>query len=319
MTTKAATTNDGAGRARRWLSRALVVAGGAIAATATAWLVSTAGASASTQPELPHVGVESVGKATDVATGLGDKLSGKSGKSGKAQQTTDSEHRSESKLPRDPFALGDGTPVHEVKDSVDRFWKDNVSRSFDKTVGTVTGLVRTPPNPADLGKDFWKALPGGGSDLVDLPRLPELPDSPIGADDAGIVTPALPGQASGDAKTDTGTTNAGDHGATRPAHPSDVTDRSAHGAPVDSVTSSAGDDGAGSTPTVPVRLPVNSPSLIPAPAPGGTSGGPHVDSPLFAIPAGGLSAFDNAVAGSVRPGVRHLPTQPGQQPGVTPD
>ncbi|WP_199428893.1 hypothetical protein [Qaidamihabitans albus] len=220
-----------------------------------------------------------------------------------------------------------GTEPAEVDRAVTRFCDEALLRPAHKTLGAVEQAVRSPRDAKqiiergltpskrvqDFGEKVWDAFAPGAEDLVDLPELPALP----GADDStGPLPGALP-----DAAPATGAAPQ-----TAPAAMPSVTQNDAFALNAmtspDSLADAAadsqrsGDAGKDSTPVSPVR-PL-APLAMPAPA-GGTAGGFHVDGPLFGVPANSLAASYDAVHGSIRAGVRHLPIQPGSQPGVTPD
>lgn len=313
----AATTSDGAGRARRWLSRALAVAGGAVAATAAAWVVSTASAAASTEdvhlPDLRADKVSEVGKVGDALTGVAHESLPDQGESAEHGTSTGNSAPSE----RERFAFADGeAAAAKLKDSAQRFWDERVVKPVGDTLETVSGLVRAPEQPRDLGKDFWNLFQPGGGDLVGLPRLPGLPDGSA-AGEAGTQHPA-PAPGADTARPFAGAGQTGDAGHSARNRSADHgPDTSRDVAPVGMAHPAAQDDDH-SAPEGPLRLPAPKPSALPT-STGGTIGGSHIDGPLFGLPAAGLAALHEAEAGAVRLGARHLPAQPGSQPGVTPD
>lgn len=307
----AATTSEGAGRARRWLSRALAVAGGAVAATAAAWLVSTATASASTEDtHLPELRTEKVSE-------VGDALTGAAREATAGQDEPAGSGSGEAKpFGRDAFRLPDGKAAGAMlKDSAQRFWDERLAKPVNDTLDTVSGLVRAPERPRELGKEFWNILKPGGDDLVDLPQLPGLPDN--AATDGTSAQPAAPVPSADTALPldAAAQSDAADRSLEQRAADREP-DGSGAAAPSGATHPAAHDDR--SAPESPLRLPTPKPSALPT-STGGTMGGSHIDGPLFGVPAGSLSAFHEAEAGAVRLGARHLPTQPGAQPGVTPD
>ncbi|MEU6644930.1 hypothetical protein ABZ863_20540 [Saccharomonospora sp. NPDC046836] len=298
MATTAAITTQGAGRVRRWLSRALLVAGGTVAATAAAWAVSTASASAASADNDPAQPEPTA--ATGTAPEIRDLLA--------AAEPVD--------VQAQPFQFGDGKLGADVKRSVDHVWENAVVRPVGETVDTVTRLLTTPQDPRDLGQEFWDALQPRGGTLVPLPDLSGLPavgGTDDSVSDAPVEEPGLQAD-----ETVAAEPVQPEHSAPAAAQDGPVEQQVAdHSAPVETETSApVVDQDKESAPTAPLRLPVV-PSSIPSPT--GVHGGPHLDGTLFGVPAGFVAAFDDAVIGSIRSGVRYLPTQPGSQPGVTPD
>ncbi|MFF5985815.1 hypothetical protein [Prauserella flavalba] len=285
--TAAATGREG--RVRRWLSRALLVAGG----VAAAWAVSTASASAAEDgPQLDAPAV------ADAAKGVGAALAGPKPAAEPQDDTPQ------------PARLGDGRIAAEVKHSVQHLWQRAVAEPVGETLEGVGRLLTVPEERQDLGKNVWEALQPRDGELVELPGLTELP----GIDGHGDTgTSAEPDRAVDGHSVHT----EGD--ATKGTKHVTGKHRTESKAPVRSAPSDnpadTGEQDRESAPAAPLPIPV-SPA---APAPSGNTHALHLDGPLLGIPAGAVAAFDHNVPGSVRAGVVHLPTQPGSQPGVTPD
>lgn len=280
MTLDVATGRDTA-RARRWLTRALFVVGGAMAGTAAAWAIGTASASAGPalqDPSLPHL----TGAASDVV------------QPGSKDRTDDS-----------------GRDRHAVGDTV-RATVGTVADGELAHAGSLK-LVTDPPRQAPrlIGNALHPApglldvLRPASGELLGVPALPLLepptangPEAaPSGADTPLIVPEGQAGPVmSAPTAVDPHENEAG-HTAARAGH---HTVR--HPLP-------------GSVPSAPSHVPA--PPAFPLP--GGSAANAHVDAPSFGVPAP-ASAFTAADSlRCVRFGVRPLPVEPGTQPGVTPD
>ncbi|WP_410562926.1 hypothetical protein [Amycolatopsis sp. cmx-4-61] len=328
MANTAANEGQGAKRAGRLVSRALLVLGGVVAGTAAAWLVS--GATASADTATVEVGTASVTPVTDAtAAGIGDVNHGTGhfagGVAGGAVDAVchqDATTWSEPQVPR-PCDHTDtrtvGQEVSErVSDSVTGLADDAVLSPAQRTLGAFEHIARkpedtrqvieqtmTPAPDADFGRHVWQLLdPAGHGDLVPLPGLPGL--APV---EDHPVTGA--GQAAG--------TPAG------PAAELPVTSQAAlatlAGDQHDNGTGAAGHSRDGHRdlplPLTPAQLPIA--PAVPT-APGGTSApGGHLDGFNFGVPFWTTEAVDNAVAAMSRAGLRHSLRTPGEQPGVTPD
>ncbi len=325
-------TNEGQGakRAGRLVSRALLVLGGAMAGTAAAWLVSGATASADTV----QVGTASVTPVTDATVGgIGDVNHGAGHVAGDvaggvadAACHQDATTWSEPQLPAAsrPCGRTDARTVqHEVSDSVANaasdLTGDAVLSPAQRTLGALEHIARKPedtrqvieqtiaPAPAeDFGRHVWQLLdPAGHSDLIPLPALPGL--APV---EQEPVTSAA-GRTAGTPAVSTVELPAAMRAAL--AMPT--------GLQYDDVTGAAGKSRDGHrdlpSPLTPAQLPV-APSVPTAPG-GTTTPGGHLDGLNFGVPFWTTEAVDTAVAAMSRAGLRHALRTPGEQPGVTPD
>ncbi|VVJ23437.1 Uncharacterised protein [Amycolatopsis camponoti] len=297
-------TNEGQGakRARRLVSRALLVLGGAVAGTAAAWLVSGATASADTVDTAP---------ITEAATGsLGDV---DNGASSAATDVADSSCHQDATAWSEPCARTLGHEVSDrVGDSVSDLAGDAVVSPAKRTLGAVEHIVRQPqdtrqvleqtftPEPAH---DVLQLLdPAAHGDLVPLPGLAPVEQEPVttgvgqAADTVAVSTVQLPAALRAVLAMPTGFQH-------------------------DDVTSAAGESRTGHrdlpSPLAPVQLPV-APSVPTAPG-GSTAPGGHLDGLNFGVPFWTTEAVDSAVAAMSRAGLRTAMRTPGEQPGVTPD
>ncbi|MDT7806102.1 MAG: hypothetical protein QOI78_9535 [Actinomycetota bacterium] len=309
MANTAKNEGQGAKRAGRLVSRALLVLGGAVAGTAAAWLVSGATASADTV----EVGTASVTPASDATVGsLGDvsHVPGDVAEAGSPQDVT-----SWSK----PRVL-EHEASERVSDSVSDLTEDSVVSPVHRTLGAFEHIARKPedtrqvieetiaPEPAkDFGRQVWQLLdPAGKGDLVPLPQLPGLApveQEPVTegvgrtTDTVAVSTVELPAALRAALAMPTG----GQQG--------DVT--GAAGESRDSHRDLP------SSPLVPVQLPA-APSIPTAPG-GSSAPGGHLDGLNFGVPSWVSAAVSDAAASAYRGGLRHTPRTPGTQPGVTPD
>ncbi|PRX47683.1 hypothetical protein B0I33_105263 [Prauserella shujinwangii] len=354
MATTAATQRDSAGRALRWLMRALLVVGGALAGTAAAWALSTATASAahaegesffgpvasvsdqadvveeSTGVDVTPVADAAVEGAGRVVSGAAELAGGVGGAAAEAARPgVEREERAEGSAERRAPRFVDQAVADEVSTSVNQFCDTAVLRPVHDVLGAAEQVARsphearqvierglTPPRQVgEFGEAVWDVLSPRTTDLVNgLPTMPEL----AGGDSAqSAPIPAAPREkAAGPAERPDApepaiaTVKVSD--AVAPASSSLGADTEAA---ADAQRSGAPRDG--SAPASPVRSPL-APITMPSHS-GGSVGGLHIDGPLFGVPAGSLSTDYDAVTNCVRGGVRHLPIQPGSQPGVTPD
>ncbi len=327
-------TNEGQGakRAGRLVSRALLVLGGAVAGTAAAWLVSGATASADTAAgPTVEVGTASVTPVTDAtAAGLGDANRGVghfagdvAGEVADAACHQDATTWSEPQAPRPCGRTDAATLQHEVSehvsDSVTDLADDAVLSPAQRTLGAFEHIVRKPedtrqvieqtiaPEPAtDFGRHVWQLLdPAQHGGLVPLPVLPGL--APV---EQEPVTSGA-GQAAGTPAVSTVELPAAQRAAL--AMPA--------GWQYDDSTDAAGHARNGHrdlpSPLTPAQLPIA--PAVPT-APGGTTApGGHLDGFNFGVPFWTTDAVDTAVAAMSRAGLRHSLRTPGEQPGVTPD
>ncbi|MBK1784602.1 hypothetical protein [Prauserella cavernicola] len=294
MAETAAATTGRDGRVRRWLSRFALIAGG----VAAAWAVSTASASASASEDLPQLDGSVVAEA---AKGVGSALAPK-------QDAEPKKKEQGAALP-----LGDGEMAGKVKQSAEKLWQHGVAEPVGKTLDTVGRFVTVPEDRAEIGKEVWESLqPRGGANIVELPELGELPGLEGDGDSGTSAEPEHRVEAPS-ADTDTVGPVLSEVAKQDVA---EVADAPVQSAPVDEPADTEADSRAPAAPIAPLPTPA-APAALPSPA-GGTHF-LHLDGPLLGIPAGGVTAFDKNVPASVRAGVVHTPTQPGEQPGVTPD
>ncbi|MFI5607695.1 hypothetical protein [Amycolatopsis sp. NPDC051903] len=359
MTNAAAHERRGAKRVGRLASRALFVFGGAVAATAAAWLVSSSTASADTvQPGSVQAGEvnASVTPVTDASVAsLGDVTRGVSQFAGTVAGTAASAAQDVAACEQDATTWsepGHDRPIcsldprdhiggphrdhvrttadHEVSgrvsDAVTDLGEDALLHPAQRTLGAVEHIARKPEDTRRVIDEATAPSPAAqdfGRKVWDL-----LDPSHTGA---LVGLPELPGSplepaAPVSAATGTTGTAAQNLGAAA-VSTSDalraIFDRSAHGD-----LNSAGSTGAPSRddhrnlpdPFSPAQLPIAPPSVPSAPGGGNnTAPGGHLDGLNFGVPAWVTAAVDNAVAGSTRAGVRHTPLNTGEQPGVTPD
>ncbi|MEV6827513.1 hypothetical protein [Amycolatopsis sp. NPDC051102] len=319
-------TNEGQGakRAGRLVSRALLVLGGAVAGTAAAWLVSGAAASA----ETVEVGTASVTPVSDATAGsLGDVNHGAAHFAGDvAGGVAHTACHQDATTWSEPHRACDRTQAADVErevservgGSVADLADDAVLSPAERTLGAFEHIARKPedtrqvieqtiaPEPAkDFGHHVWQLLaPAGRGTLVPLPGLPG--SAPGGEP----VTPGA-GQVAGTPAVTTVELPA----ALRAALATPA------GSQADDVTGAAGHFRDGHrdlpSPLTPAPLPIA--PAVPT-APGGTTApGGHLDGLNFGVPSWTTKAVDTAVAAMTRAGLRHSLRTPGEQPGVTPD
>ncbi|MCR6489516.1 hypothetical protein M8542_42540 [Amycolatopsis sp. OK19-0408] len=299
-------TNEGQGakRAGRFVSRALLVLGGAVAGTAAAWLVSGATASADTV----EVGTAPI---ADAASGsLGDV---NTGATDAANDVATSDCAQAATSWSQPCARVLGHEVSDrVSDSVSDLAEDAVVSPAHRTLGAVEHIVRKPqdtrqvleqtftPEPAH---DVLGLLdPAGHGDLVSLPGVAPVEPAPVttgigqATDSVAVSTVQLPAALRAALAMPTGLQH--DEGT---------------GAAEDSRDSHRDLP----SPLTPVQLPV-APSVPTAPG-GSTAPGGHLDGLNFGVPFWTTEAVDTAVAAMSRAGLRTIVRTPGEQPGVTPD
>jgi hypothetical protein len=301
-------TRRGTACAGRWLARTLVVFGGAVAGTAIAWAISTNSASATPPTPLdPMTGaIAGPAAAWDVPDLAGGPMS-------EVVHLPAHRHHGDHS-DRANHDAPERRVVGEVRDAVHEFTRDAVLDPAKRLLGSVERIAGQRPDlPGMLGtalsppRDLLGVLGTGTTrSLVKLPVVPILRPGGHGESGAtrshGPGTTALP--------------------ATLPALMGGdlrVADRPTGAAHIGSGSRHEGRSGGAHT-SHPLSAPPD--PLSPAGLPFGPSGsvlGGHADSPLFGVPTSAL--FTGAPAGShaVRFGIRHVPVQPGTQPGVTPD
>ncbi|HEY2062964.1 MAG TPA: hypothetical protein VGH57_31635 [Amycolatopsis sp.] len=350
----AANEGRGAMRAGRLASRALLVLGGAVAATAAAWAVSSATASADTGTA--EAGGVSVTPVTDTTVAnLGDVTHGVSSFTGdvagaavgavngvtacEQDATTWSEPGTSRPIcpldPRDhiggPHTEQVRTTDHEVSgrvsDAVADLGQEAVLQPVRRTLGAAEHIARKPEDtrqvieqtvtPSPETPDLGSKVWG----LLDPNRhgklidLPALPASPVEPTPDSAATGTT-----GDPAQNLGAAAVSTPGALRAMFP--LAGLAHTGAPADGLGDSSHHKDHHNLPPAPFspgQLPMAPPSIPTAPGGGSTAPGGHLDVLNFGVPSWVSAAVDNAVAGSTRAGVRHTPLSPGEQPGVTPD
>jgi hypothetical protein len=297
-------TNEGQGakRAGRLVSRALLVFGGAVAGTAAAWLVSGAAASADTvEVGTAPIAEAATGSVGDVNQGASNAASDVSGSTCHQDATAWSE----------PCARTLGHEVSErVGDSVSDLAEDAVVSPAHRTLGAVEHIVRKPQDTREVieqtiapepAHNVWQLLdPAGHGDLVPLPGSAPVEQEPVttgvgqATDTVAVSTVQLPAALRAALAMPTGVQHdAGAAGESRDGH-RDLP-----------------------SPLVPVQLPA-APSVPTAPG-GSSAPGGHLDGLNFGVPSWVSAAVSDAAASAYRGGLRHTPRTPGTQPGVTPD
>ncbi|MEU3272220.1 hypothetical protein ABZ639_15365 [Saccharomonospora sp. NPDC006951] len=319
MALTAMRSDAGAGLARRWLSRALLITGGAVAVTAAAWAVSTAAASAepvasgtpaSAEPNHHEEPLSLSGAAVhgiDVASKVLDPAGTRPPTVGK-----DAVDNAVTAV-RAVGAAASGTGERgETGDSPGRLWERHVAAPVDRAVGSVGELVVSPPEGHQFGGDLLHILDPAEEALS--PVLRELTGTeqqvgtPVKGGPATNADPKPSAAEVGDAAAKAGKT-------LRPA-PTQFAQRQVSGDP--SEPAGTVRHGGGSGPAGNGDWPGQHPTTMPAPL-GGSTGGGHIDGSLYGVAARGVPAFDNTITGSALTANRYSPIQPGTQPGVTPD
>ena len=328
----------GATRFGRLASRALFVVGGALAATAAAWAVSSSAASADT----------SVTPVTDATVaGLGDVTDGAAhfagGVAGAAQQladcgqgaTTWSEPGARPGCSLEQLGhrtdLAEGQQAAgEVAGSVRDLGEHAVLKPVQRTLGSLEHIARKPedtrqvltdattPPPAaqDFGRKLWDLLDPDAP--APLPDLPKLPTGPAAGDLPEPTVPGQPALPEPDSLGEAAMTTSDALQSVFPAVDASPADATQYG--TGAVTSRHhGVRDLPVAPYSPAQLPAAPLSIPTPPAGGSTAPGGHLDGLNFGVPAWVTDAVDNAVAGSARTGLAHTPRTPGEQPGVTPD
>ncbi|GAB3395908.1 hypothetical protein [Amycolatopsis echigonensis] len=344
MTNDAVHERRGATRFGRLASRALFVVGGALAATAAAWAVSSSAASADTVDTsvtpVADATAAGIGDVTDgVARFAGDVTGAAQGLSSCGQGATTWSEPGTSRPTcsldrlggphRDDLASGQEA-AGKVSDAVSDLGQNAVVKPVQRTLGSLEHIARKPadarqviadattPPPAaqDFGRKLWDLLdPSAPANLVDLPKLPAAPVSGSGEQLPAPGVPEQPAQADQNLGAAAMTTS----DALQSVFPS------AAAQSVDPVQGAElpsrhhGDRGLPGAPFSPAQLPVAPLSIPNSPAGGSTAPGGHLDGLNFGVPSWVTAAVDNAVAGSTRNGLAHTPRTPGEQPGVTPD
>ncbi|MTD56181.1 hypothetical protein [Amycolatopsis pithecellobii] len=303
----------GPARAGRWLARALLVVGGAVAGTAAAWAIGTASASAETAPptatsvqqgdEATPVTDAVLGATDDVLLGTAQLAGDTAGAAVRAgTQSPDGIARSQE-------------AANDVTDAVHDFTQHVVTKPAERLLGSAEQITRKPQNaPRVISQalttppDLWSFLHPSGSGLVHLPALPALPGTHAIGQHTSAGSPVVLPQAApqlADAMGPIATVLPQAHWAATHFDSGDDAGLRHHGDQTDRF------------PFAPVRGPL-APSGVPL-TPGGSIAGGHVDGPLLGVPAGAVSFVNAYGERAVRFGIRHTPVEPGSQPGVTPD
>ncbi|MET9259188.1 hypothetical protein [Amycolatopsis sp. NPDC004079] len=345
MTNDAVHERRGATRFGRLASRALFVVGGALAATAAAWAVSSSAASADTVDAnvtpVTDATAAGIGDVTDGAARFaGDVTGAAQGLSSCGQGATT---WSEPGTSRPTCSLGQLASPHrddlasgqeaagKVSTAVSDLGQHAVVKPVERTLGSLEHIARKPqdarqviadattPPPAaqDFGRKLWDLLdPSAPSNLVDLPKLPS---APAPGSEQQVPAPGIPEQPA-EADQNLGAAAMTTSDALQSVFPS-MDAQSAD--PVQGVELPSrhhgGDRGLPGAPFSPAQLPAAPLSIPNSPAGGSTAPGGHLDGLNFGVPSWVTAAVDNAVAGSTRTGLAHTPRTPGTQPGVTPD
>ncbi|WP_406639796.1 hypothetical protein [Amycolatopsis sp. WGS_07] len=349
MTNDAVHERRGATRFGRLASRALFVVGGALAATAAAWTVSSSAASADTidTADAPGASVTPVTDATtagigDVTHGVsrfaGDVAGAAQGLSSCGQGATTWSEPGASRptcsfdqigVPhRDDLASGQEA-AGKVSTAVSDLGEHAVVSPVQRTLGSLEHIARKPedarqviadattPPPAaqDFGRQLWDLLdPSAPANLVDLPKLPAGPVS--GSEQ--LPAPGIPEQPA-EAEQNLGAAAMTTSDALQSVFPSMAAPATDLVPDTELPSRHHGDRGLPGAPFSPAQLPAAPLSIPNSPAGGSTAPGGHLDGLNFGVPSWVTDAVDSAVAGSTRTGLAHTPRTPGEQPGVTPD
>jgi hypothetical protein len=295
-------TRQGTACAGRWLSRALIVFGGAAAGTALAWAISASTASADQLTPVTDTAAMATRQLSQVVPDV-------------VGHTVDRSARLATPGHRD----GDREHHHrldsEVRHAVRDLARDTVLDPAENLLGSIariTGQRPEIPRVIDTAlappKDLLGLLRSGSGQLVKLPAV-QLGDQRESGGQRENDTVSLDPAESQPAATAVSMASV----APVPFTPVSVIPHNA------SRIHHEGRPG-----VLPVSLPNPAPQAPPAPAglpliPGGTTAGGHGDGPLFGVPVSTQFAAAADAPRAIRFGVRHLPVQPGSQPGVTPD
>ncbi|WP_409184089.1 hypothetical protein F9C11_07075 [Amycolatopsis sp. VS8301801F10] len=343
MTNDAVHERRGATRFGRLASRALFVVGGALAATAAAWAVSSSAASAdpvdASVTPVTDATAAGIGDVTDgVARFAGDVAGAAQGLASCGQGATT---WSEPGTTRPSCSLEQLAGPHradlsegqqaagKVSDAVSDLGRHAVVKPVQRTLGSLEHIARKPedarqviadattPPPAaqDFGRKLWALLdPSAPTDLVDLPNLPLAPAS--GSEQS--PAPGIPEQPA-EAEQNLGAAAMTTSDALQSVFPAMDAQSAVPVQGAELPQRHDGDRGLPDAPFTPAQLPAVPLSIPNSPAGGNTAPGGHLDGLNFGVPSWVAAAVDNAVAGSTRTGLAHTPRTPGEQPGVTPD
>jgi hypothetical protein len=266
--------------AGRWLARALLVVGAALAGTVVAWAISDATASADpmTDPtEITGQLAQGLSRLAGAQTPLGLRL---------APSSEDEIHQRIAGDVRGTMAsvAGDAVlhPVEGLLGSVEPIaWQPRNIR-IPLVLDTTLAPPRTLPGVADSTGQLVKVA-ASPAEVLPSRRL-AAPETTSGSAVPVITVPPVPGS---------------------------------HGTVPMRIRAQTRDLLPQPGPSAPLReLPV--PADLPA-VPNGSASGDHVDGPLFSVPSWILITAPADVTRAISFGTSHLPAQPGTQPGVTPD
>jgi hypothetical protein len=285
-----ATEWQGVSRAGHWASRVLLVLGGVVAGTATAWMIS--GASASADSAVPDTGIPPV---SDTASTAGLPVI--------TEEASCEQEATAWSVP--PVALPEpvaGSPVVRVVRCTLGVAGRVIAKSRTAEQVVKDSLTRSGKAP-DLGKKVWNLLHSDGEErlvqFLGLPSDQETGQQISGSDAVYPVTTEVPAIAE----------------ALPVQHVESVAVVSAP-----AVTTLVHHDQVDLPATfAPAELP-SAPLPVPAvPGTPGPASGAHFDGPAFSVPVWFSAAFDNAKTCIVHVGLRCMPLTPGSQPGVAPD
>ncbi|GLY67496.1 hypothetical protein [Amycolatopsis taiwanensis] len=283
MTRVNVATRRGTASAGRWLTRALLVAGGALAGTAIAWAIGNASASADPITDTTEI----TGQLTQ---GLPQLAGAVKGLGVHSEPAGDGAHQR---------ITGD---VRDVVHTVARDAALHPAQGLLGSVQRITGQPRDIPQligSALAPPNLLGIVAGSAGQLVEVPSLPAT--KPAEARES-VPSPELrlpTAHAGGGSDTSTVTVPS-DSGAHETVHTRARGGLLPHPAP--------------SSPLRELSVPAELPFL-----PNGSASGCHADGPVFGLPASTLTIAPANLSRAVARGSCHLPAPPGAQPGVTPD
>lgn len=277
-------TRRGTARTGRWLARALFVAGGALAATAVGWAISTSSASA-----------EEVTNPTEVIKDLTHGLAGLT-----SATTGLGLERPAEKHPR---------IAAEVRNTMDSVAQVTLLRPAERLLSSVQQITGDPQ-----GLGLPRVI---GHALAPPQNLLGMVASSTG-ELINVTAPGTthPGQRTHEPAAESLSPVHTPEDAAAPAVTVPQWPAAPSGA-YPTVRGHRGDLPAHRVPASPLRespVPANVPAM-----PNGSVSGSHVDGPVFAVPASTLVIAPSRLASAATFDSWHLPVQHGTQPGVTPD
>lgn len=308
MTQQDAAKRRGTARAARWLSRALLTVGGAVAGTAAAWVIGSATASADTAlPPQDSPATVSVTPVTDAAVAATDDVLG--GLSGLVGGAGGAASQFDTGKPPAAATSSDQQAARQATGAVHDFTRNAVLQPAQRLLSPLEQISRQPQDaPRVLGQAL---TPSTG--FLDLLR-------PQGA---LIAAQGLPLGQSTD-RTPAASAERNDAVAETAPAAVDVPAVESHADLAYPTVNSYGQQDrhhaarSEQVPSAPQRAPA-APSGLPF-VPGGSATGGHIDGPLLGgVPANGLTVREATGLRAARFASRHTPVQPGTQPGVTPD